>query len=141
MNQTESIASVGKMMLMYEWGFNLTDFPHNGFKKLLQELGISLKVHLVRRESFGFNDFLWSGNNLEILTHCNPLTGEFQHETLKQRKDRLDYAGYMGLRSTDKGKLERAVSFIRRYGDTQWYDESEGESKFIEFPPREKLKT
>ncbi len=140
MNQKESIANVGKLTMMYGWGFNSTDFPHNGFKKLLQELGISLEVHVVRRESFNLNDFLWSSKDLEILTHCNPLTGEFQHETLKQRKDRLGYASYMGLRSTDKGKLDRAVSLIRSYGDTIWYYESENESKFIEFPPG-KLKT
>ena len=54
-------------------GFDLTDFKHNGFQKVLKALKIRPKAQLDRNES----GWEWKGNGILIVTGNDPITGKY----------------------------------------------------------------
>ena len=128
----EEFNALSLVGVTYQWGFALPKFKDGVFQAVLQELGIPLKVKLVQVGTSEFKYFLWKGNGVELITHGNPMTGEFRNEVPGIRKYRLGFVRFMGLRSGNKEKLEEAVRLVQRYGRPK--DESKNELGFIGFP-------
>ena len=94
-------------------GFDLTDFKHNGFQKVLKALKIRPKAQLDRNES----GWEWKGNGILIVTGNDPITGEyFSSSTGKspiKRRPEKNYASYIGV----EGKpdlVAKAVELIKQ---------------------------
>jgi len=103
------------------------------FQSVLQGLGIPPTAQTIPSAcpESKLTNFLWKNDIIEIVTACNPITGEFRKED-PNCIDRTDYASYMGLRSFNKETLDVAVTLIRYHAFIK--DESKGELKFVGFP-------
>ena len=115
----------------YVWGFDTTNFGYKGkgeFQKLLTKLDIPLKAKVVQvGYSKDVDRYLWkrddddddSEDGVEIITACNPMTGEYPaDEEHGHRIYRVGFAGYMGLRSHSKKQRDKALKLIYKYADS-----------------------
>ena len=103
-----------------QYGFDLTDFKPNGFKKVLQGLGI--KPVAVRGDEVPGkkqSGWVWKGSGIIIVTGNNPITGEYHSQNKDGkplRKSEKNYASYMGVEGNIK-KVELAVQLIKKWAD------------------------
>jgi len=96
-----------------QYGFDLTDFKVNGFKKVLQGLKIRPKAELSDKSGGSWH---WKGNGILIVTANNPITGEYASSgvTGVTRKKEKNYASYMGVQG-HPDKVEKAVELIKKH--------------------------
>jgi len=104
-----------------KWSFDLTSFGEGEegrkqFEKFLQSMALTkfLRIYSYPGEEkySQVHKFYWSteGGDLELVTSCNPITGEFGNKTWSRGKE-VGYASYMALRGKP-AKVLNAVSRI-----------------------------
>jgi hypothetical protein len=97
-----------------QYGFDLTDFKVNGFKKVLQGLKIRPKAELSDKSGGSWH---WKGNGILIVTANNPITGEYASSGTAggvKRKKEKNYASYIGVQG-HPDKVEKAVELIKKH--------------------------
>ena len=113
-----------------KWGFDLTDFKPDGFKKVLK--GLELQEGTVFRtfhedpEGVG-RGFVWKNDHVTIETKNNPITG--QYGTDRMREPEINYAGYIGIEG-DRAHVLKAVKLIKQNA-SEIKDESPNNRDFI----------
>ncbi len=103
-----------------KWGFDCTSFKPNGFQQVLKQLGIpeGNLIEEMRKDLDGNlyrRSFIWSDNRIKIITCNNPITGEYNNQSV-QREIEKDYASYIGLEG-EPVQVEMAVKLIKKYSD------------------------
>lgn len=103
-----------------KWSFDLTSFGEEEegrkqFEKFLQSMALTKYLGIYSypgKEKYSqVHKFYWSteGGDLELVTSCNPITGEFGNRTWSRRKE-VGYASYMALR----GKPARVLNAVSK---------------------------
>ena len=106
-----------------KWSFDLTSFGEGKegrkkFERFLQSMALAKHQRILaypdikKKEYSQIHHFYWSteGRDLELVTACNPITGEFGNKNWGRRKE-VGYASYMALRGKP-AKVLNAVSRI-----------------------------
>lgn len=111
-----------------KWSFDLTSFGEGEegrkqFERFLQSMALAKYQRILaypdmKEEKYSqIHHFYWSteGRDLELVTACNPITGEFGNKNWGRRKE-VGYASYMALRGKPT-KVLNAVSRIFELAD------------------------
>ena len=101
--------------IYYVWGFNTTNFKKGGFQEVLRALRIPPIAKAVQ------DQFLWKRRETEkpyteLITAGNPITGEYPADK-GDGTNRLNFAGYMGLRAPHHQQRAWALKHIRVFAD------------------------
>lgn len=121
----------------YVWGFDLTDFRSvKNFILFLNEIECDkVDPELVQVNNGSYNVWKFTGlsGDAELLTSCNPLTGEFADKN--RGANSSGYASYMRLTVNDatledsQATAKTIRDLIHQYASVK--GESEGHAEFI----------
>ena len=131
--------------IYYVHGFDTTNFKKGGFQEVLRACRIPPIATVIQTGySREVDRFLWKRPdtekpNAEIITACNPITGVYPADKkIDYQLDRLNFAGYMGLRAPQLPQRAWALKHIRAFAD-HIKGESPDSLDFLEFELRPDL--
>jgi hypothetical protein len=104
-------------------GFDLTKIKADSWKFILGELELSETPKLTQSGKASF--WSWQGQDINLNTTHNPLTGE---DSKAQGKNISDYAGYIGIIGDPK-LVGSVVANLKEYGESNNFED--GDSTFL----------
>lgn len=91
---------------MMDWSFDLSDISANKWEAILK----LLDVNTIPKQ--GDASWIWEGDEVEISTTNNPITGEYSRKN--RRENEKDYVGAVGI-TGEKEVVETFVSLFKKY--------------------------